>query len=119
MIKQMESYIMNTIDSVKVISLFSGCGGFDLGFKKAGFEIVWANDFDKEAVESYRRNIGDHIVHDSIYNIDVNTIPDGDILIGGFPCLGFTVAKGKDRKLDCGYNQLFYENSMEYKFYYN
>ncbi len=109
MIKQMESYIMNTRDSVKVISLFSGCGGFDLGFKKAGFEIVWANDFDKEAVESYRRNIGDHIVHDSIYNIDVNTIPDGDILIGGFPCLGFTVAKGKDRKLDCGYNQLFYE----------
>lgn len=94
---------------MKVISLFSGAGGFDLGFKKSGFEIVWANDFDKEAVETYKRNIGEHIVHDSIYNIKVEDIPDADILIGGFPCLGFTVAKGKDRKLDCDYNQLFQE----------
>ncbi len=94
---------------MKVISLFSGAGGFDLGFKKSGFEIVWANDFDKEAVETYKKNIGEHIVHDSIYNIRVEDIPDADILIGGFPCLGFTVAKGKDRKLDCDYNQLFQE----------
>lgn len=94
---------------MKVISLFSGAGGFDLGFKKSGFEIVWANDFDKEAVETYKRNIGEHIVHDSIYNIKVEDIPDADILIGGFPCLGFTVAKGKDRKLNCDYNQLFQE----------
>ena len=94
---------------MKVISLFSGAGGFDLGFKKSGFEIVWANDFDKEAVETYKKNIGEHIVQDSIYNIRVEDIPDADILIGGFPCLGFTVAKGKDRKLDCDYNQLFQE----------
>lgn len=94
---------------MKVISLFSGAGGFDLGFVKAGFEVVWANDFDKEAVETYKMNIGEHIVHDSIYNIKVEDIPDADILIGGFPCLGFTVAKGKDRKLDCDYNQLFQE----------
>lgn len=94
---------------MKVISLFSGCGGLDLGFKKAGFDIVWANDFDKEATESYKRNIGNHIVHKSIYDVDTSTIPDADILIGGFPCLGFTVAKGKDRKLDCDYNQLFQE----------
>ncbi len=94
---------------MKVISLFSGAGGFDLGFKKSGFEIVWSNDFDKEAVETYKKNIGEHIVHDSIYNIRVEDIPDADILIGGFPCLGFTVAKGKDRKLDCDYNQLFQE----------
>jgi DNA (cytosine-5)-methyltransferase 1 len=94
---------------MKVISLFSGCGGLDLGFKQAGFDIVWANDFDKEAVESYRANIGEHIIHDSIYNIDTNDIPDGDILIGGFPCLGFTVAKGKSRELNCDYNQLFSE----------
>jgi DNA (cytosine-5)-methyltransferase 1 len=94
---------------MKVISLFSGAGGLDLGFKKAGFEIVWANDFDKEATESYKKNIGDHIVHKSIYDVDTSIIPDADILIGGFPCLGFTVAKGKDRKLDCDYNQLFQE----------
>ena len=94
---------------MKVISLFSGCGGLDLGFLKAGFDVVWANDFDKEATNSYAKNIGDHIVHDSVYNIDTSTIPEADILIGGFPCLGFTVATGKDRKLDCPQNQLFQE----------
>ncbi|MFK5977154.1 MAG: DNA cytosine methyltransferase [Sulfurovum sp.] len=94
---------------MKVISLFSGCGGLDLGFKQAGFDIVWANDFDREAVESYKANIGNHIVHDSIYNINTDDIPEADILIGGFPCLGFTVAKGKSRELNCDYNQLFNE----------
>ena len=94
---------------MKVISWFSGCGGLDLGFIKAGFEIVWANDFDKDAVITYQNNIGSHIVHDSIYNVDVSSIPDADILIGGFPCLGFTLAKGKSRVLDCEYNQLFRE----------
>ncbi len=94
---------------MKVISLFSGCGGLDLGFKKAGFNIIWANDFDKEAVESYKSNIGEHIIYDSIYNIKTEDIPDADILIGGFPCLGFTVAKGKSRELNCDYNQLFQE----------
>ena len=94
---------------MKVISLFSGCGGLDFGFQKAGFNIVWANDFDKEAVESYKANIGDNIIHDSIYNINTDDIPNADILIGGFPCLGFTVAKGKNRELNCDYNQLFQE----------
>jgi len=94
---------------MKVISLFTGCGGLDLGFIKAGFEVVYANDWDKEACQSYRLNIGDHIEHKSIYDVDVKNIPDGDILVGGFPCLGFTVAKGKDRKLNCDYNQLFQE----------
>lgn len=92
-----------------VISLFSGCGGLDLGFKQAGFDIIWANDFDKEATESYKHNIGEHIVHNSIYNISTNDIPSADILIGGFPCLGFTVAKGKSRELNCDQNQLFEE----------
>ncbi|CAA6826615.1 MAG: DNA-cytosine methyltransferase (EC [uncultured Sulfurovum sp.] len=94
---------------MKVISLFAGCGGLDLGFKQAGFDIVWANDFDREATESYGHNIGKHIVHDSIYNIKTDDIPEADILIGGFPCLGFTVAKGKSRELGCDYNQLFTE----------
>lgn len=40
---------------MRVISLFSGCGGLDLGFVKAGFKIAWANDFDKEATESYKK----------------------------------------------------------------
>ena len=94
---------------MKVISTFSGCGGLDLGFIKAGFEVVWANDNDKEACESYEKNIGPHITHQSIYDVDTSLIPDADILIGGFPCLGFTVAKGKSRELNCDYNQLFEE----------
>jgi DNA (cytosine-5)-methyltransferase 1 len=90
-----------------VISLFSGCGGLDLGFIKAGFNVVFANDFDKEAVITYKDNIGDHIVLDSVFNLNSSDIPYADILIGGFPCLGFTLAKGKDRVLECDSNQLF------------
>lgn len=41
-----------------VAGLFSGCGGLDLGFIQAGFEVVWANDFFKEAVDTYKKNIG-------------------------------------------------------------
>ena len=94
---------------MKVISLFSGCGGLDLGFIKAGFDIIWANDVDKEATDSYIANIGDHIINDSIFNINPNNIPNADIIIGGFPCLGFTLAKGKNRQLNCDQNQLFRE----------
>lgn len=94
---------------MKVISLFSGCGGLDLGFIKAGFDVIWANDYDREATESYKKNINPHIIHKDIYQLDVRDVPDADILIGGFPCLGFTVAKGKTRELDCDYNQLFKE----------
>src|SRR5574344_808289 len=46
----------------KLLSLFSGAGGMDLGFKKAGFDIVWANDNFKEAVETYRLNVSDDII---------------------------------------------------------
>ena len=42
--------------SLKVLSLFSGCGGLDKGFSDAGYDIVWANDFDKYAVETYNAN---------------------------------------------------------------
>ena len=45
-----------------VVGLFAGCGGMDLGFQQAGFEIIWANDFDKDAVSTYKNNIGNHIV---------------------------------------------------------
>ncbi len=82
--------------SFKVISLFSGAGGMDIGFINSGFEIVWANDFFKEAVESYKKNIGDHIVYGDITKIKSNEMPDDiDLVIGGFPCQGFSVANTK------------------------
>jgi DNA (cytosine-5)-methyltransferase 1 len=81
---------------MKVASLFSGCGGLDLGFIEAGFDIVWANDFFKDAVDTYKSNIGDHIVYGDITKIPSNEIPDDfDVLLGGFPCQGFSVANIK------------------------
>ena len=77
----------------RVIGLFAGCGGMDLGFKNAGFDIVWANDFNKDACETYRANIGDHILHGDITEIDSSDIPDNiDVVLGGFPCQGFSIA---------------------------
>ncbi|HEY1801370.1 MAG TPA: DNA (cytosine-5-)-methyltransferase, partial [Terriglobales bacterium] len=85
---------------MKVISLFSGAGGMDLGFIQAGHTIIWANDIWKDAVETYRRNLGNHIVCDDISAMDAATIPDGDIVIGGFPCQGFSLANRKRNTSD-------------------
>ena len=85
----------------KVIGLFAGCGGFDLGFKQAGFNIIWANDFFREAVSTYRKNIGDHIQLGDITQIPSSDIPDDfDVLLGGFPCQGFSIANTKRSMAD-------------------
>lgn len=84
-----------------VVSLFSGCGGMDLGFKQAGFEIIWANDFFRDAVNTYRKNIGDHIVLGDITEIPSSQIPDDpDVILGGFPCQGFSIANSKKHPND-------------------
>ncbi len=93
----------------KIVSLFSGCGGLDLGFIQVGFDIVWANDFFKDAVETYQKNIGNHIILGDIIKIPSSNIPnDFDILIGGFPCQGFSVANTK-RSMDDKRNYLYKE----------
>ena len=81
---------------MRVISLFSGAGGMDLGFINEGFEIVWSNDMFLEATQTYKRNIGEHIVLEDITKIDSSEMPDNiDVVIGGFPCQGFSVANTK------------------------
>ncbi len=80
---------------MKVVSLFSGAGGLDLGFQMAGHDVVWANDLYGDAVETYRRNLGDHIVCEDVSKIATSDVPDCDIIIGGFPCQGFSVANTK------------------------
>ena len=60
---------------------------------RAGNEVVWANDIDVDAVATYRRNIGEAIVCADIKNIKMAEIPDGaDVVVGGFPCQGFSQA---------------------------
>jgi len=77
---------------LKVVSLFSGAGGLDLGIIQAGCEVIWANDVDKDAVATYKRNVGDHIVCADIKDISFSDIPVADIIVGGFPCQGFSQA---------------------------
>jgi DNA (cytosine-5)-methyltransferase 1 len=85
---------------MKIVSFFSAPGGLDLGLKQAGHEIIWACDIDKDAVETYKQNIHKNIVLGNIQEIPSKSIPEGDALVGGFPCLGFTIANLMRRKND-------------------
>lgn len=78
----------------QIISLFSGCGGLDLGFHNQGYETVWANDFAHWACETFKKNFGDIIVEKDIEEINPYTdesIPDCDLILGGFPCQDFSM----------------------------
>ena len=81
--------IYNNNKGPKVVSLFSGIGGLDLGFEFAGFNLVWANDFDKFAVQTYKANVNENIVFGDIREVK-DLIPEHDVLIGGFPCQPFS-----------------------------
>src|ERR1700689_719062 len=78
----------------KVISLFAGCGGLDLGFHSQGYEIAWANDFNEWAAKTYKHNLGEAMVCKDIEKIDPSkdkTIPSCDLVLGGFPCQDFSM----------------------------
>jgi DNA (cytosine-5)-methyltransferase 1 len=79
----------------KTLSLFSGCGGLDWGFHEAGYKTVWANDINEWAVQTFTENFGQNIItQKNIENIkpkNDTTIPDCDLIIGGFPCQDFSV----------------------------
>lgn len=74
-----------------VASLFSGAGLLDYPFKQDdSFDIKFAIDFDKAACETYRKNIGDHIICMDMRDLDPNSVPDVDLVVGGVPCVGYS-----------------------------
>lgn len=94
---------------MKIISLFSGAGGLDLGFEKAGFEIEIANEYDKSIWSTYEKNHKARLIKGDIRKIDSDTFPNQiDGIIGGPPCQSWSEA-GNLQGIEDARGQLFYE----------
>ena len=93
---------------MNIISLFSGAGGLDLGFKRAGFDIIWANEYDKTIWDTYRHNHDTPLDCRDIRSIPSTEIPDCDGIIGGPPCQSWSEA-GALRGIEDSRGKLFYE----------
>ncbi|HMT77748.1 MAG TPA: DNA cytosine methyltransferase [Saprospiraceae bacterium] len=94
---------------MKLVSFFAGAGGLDLGFKKAGFDLIWANEFDKEIWETYEKNHPETILdRRSIVDIDEDEVPECDGIVGGPPCQSWSEA-GSLRGIKDKRGQLFFE----------
>ena len=76
---------------LRVVSLFSGSGGMDLGFERAGFDVVWANDVNHWACETFRKNFKGEIVEASIADVREADVPECEVITGGFPCQDFSM----------------------------
>ena len=87
------------------ISLFAGAGGLDMGFERAGFKTIWANDFDADACKTHENWSTAKVVCGDVAKIDATNIPDADIMLGGFPCQGFSLSG--PRKIDDSRNVLY------------
>lgn len=101
---------------MRVVSLFSGIGGLDLGFMNQGFKLVYANDNDKFAVQTYRANYEHEIIEENIENINISKIPNHDVLIGGFPCQPFSMM-GKEMGFEDTRGTLFFNIAEIIKFH--
>ena len=89
------------------VSLFCGAGGLDMGFDHAGFKTLWANDFDKDACKTHRARSGATVICGDITTVDLAMVPDCDIMLGGFPCQGFSLSG--PRKIDDKRNKLYHQ----------
>lgn len=86
---------------LKIMSLFAGCGGFDLGFERAesdryNFRVVWANDNFKPACETFRKNFSSQISEEDVWTVDFKKVPDCDVVLAGFPCQDFSVLSKRE-----------------------
>ena len=93
---------------MNIISLFSGAGGLDLGFIKAGFDVSVANEFDKNIWETYEKNHSANLIRGDIADIKSEDLPDCDGIIGGPPCQSWSEA-GSLKGIEDPRGQLFYE----------
>lgn len=86
--------------ALTAVSLFSGAGGMDVGMKSAGFTVLMANDIDPDACATYRENHGTHIVEGAVHDVLplLDNLDDIDLMFGGPPCQGFSVAGKMDPK---------------------
>jgi len=92
---------MKKTEKLTLGSLYAGVGGICLGFKNAGFDISWANEFDKNACVTYRQNFDHKLYEGDIMKMDISSTKRVDVLAGGFPCQPFSVA---------GYRKGFQDN---------
>jgi len=94
---------------MNIVSFFAGAGGLDLGFQKAGFNVIWANEYDKEIWETYEKN-HPHTILDrrSLVNILADEVPECDGIIGGPPCQSWSEA-GAMKGIEDKRGQLFYD----------
>lgn len=94
---------------MNIVSFFAGAGGLDLGFEKAGFNVVWANEYDKEIWETYEKNHRNTVLDKrNIVNIHENEVPDCDGIIGGPPCQSWSEA-GALRGINDKRGRLFFD----------
>ncbi len=94
---------------MKIATFFAGAGGLDLGFSKAGFDCVWANEYDKEIWETYEKNHPKTFLDKrSITDIASNEVPDCNGIIGGPPCQSWSEA-GALRGINDKRGQLFFD----------
>jgi DNA (cytosine-5)-methyltransferase 1 len=93
---------------MRVVSLFSGAGGLDLGFQKSGFDVIWANEYDKKIYDTYKKNHTAFLDTRDIRDILTFEIPDCDGIIGGPPCQSWSEA-GSLRGIKDSRGQLFYD----------
>lgn len=94
---------------MNIVSFFAGAGGLDLGFQQAGFNVIWANEYDKEIWETYEKNHPNTILdRRSLRKVEADDVPDCDGIIGGPPCQSWSEA-GALRGIKDKRGQLFFD----------